>query len=203
MPLPLEEHVRLILIERNRGRRLYEAVTQGWEAFKVKPRRGLWLRRSSSRSMVWEEVAERLIQMEDDDGVEVLPHRDTLSLIFDDEVMLRLKHADVQLVTQNVPTGEALEYDDHDKDLFGRTSLQRVRLCYVLDQFETKLEWVGIAAHYLGRLLWKIELGAEGMAAPVPLLPIDAPEVDTTKLVRFKSTPSADKKNKKKDNGGS
>ena len=77
--------------------------------------------------MVWEEVAARLAQMADDAGVEVLEHRDTLSLIFDNEVMLRLKHADVALVTQNVPTGEAVEYDDHDADLFGRAELQRVR----------------------------------------------------------------------------
>lgn len=201
MPLPLEEHVRLILDERNRGLRLFEAVASGWEAFLVnQPRRGLWRRKSSSRHMVWEEIADRLVQMVDDDGVEVLDHRDTLSLIFDDELMVRLKHADVRLVTQNVPTGEAVEYDDHDVDLFGRSGLQRVRLCYVPNQFETKLDWIGVAAHYRRAFLWKIELGSEGIAAPAPRLPVQTPEVDTTKLVHLKGQPSEENK-KKKDSG--
>lgn len=201
MPLPLEEHVRLILLERERGRRLHEAVCSGWKAFKAnQPRRHLWRRKSSSRHMVWEEVADHLVQMVDDEGVEVLEHRDTLSLIVDDEVMIRLKHADVALVTQNVPTGEAVEYDDHDVDLFERTGLQRVRLCYVLNRYETELTWVGVAAHNLGRFLWKIELGSEGMVAPEPRLPIEAPEIDTTKLARLKSKPPKEDK-KKKDSG--
>ena len=200
MPLPLEEHVRLTLLERDRGRRLYEAVTTGWEAFKVnQPRRGLWRRKSSSRAMVWEEVAARLAEVADDDGVRVLEHRDTLSLIFDNEVMLRLKHADARLFTQNVRTGEAADYDDHDVDLFGWSGLQRVRLCYVLDRFETRLEWVGIAAHRLGRLLWKIELQADGMATHEPSLFIE-PDVDTTKLITIKDPSSSDSK-KKKDSG--
>lgn len=197
MPLPLEDHVRLILLERERGQRLYEAVAKGWEAFTVnQPRRGLWRRKSSSRHMVWEEVAARLVQMTDDDGVKILEHRDTLSLIFDDEVMVRLKHADVQLVTQNVPTGEAVEYDDHDKDLFGLSGLQRVRLCYVLDRYETQVTWIGIAAHHLGRLLWKIELVSEGIAAPMPRFPVPMPEIDTTKFARLKEQPSEEKKKK-------
>jgi hypothetical protein len=201
MPLPLEQHVRMVLLEKNRGQRLYEAVAEGWEAFKRnQPRRGLWIRKSTTRAMVWEEVASRLAALADDDGVEVLDHSDTRSLIFDDEVLVRVKHADVQLVTQNVPTAEAVEYDDHAVDLFGRTGLQRVRLCYILDQFETKLEWVGIAAHHKGRLLWKIELETDGLADSESTLPIDAPEVDTTKLVRIKK--SAEDEKKKKDREG-
>ena len=105
MSLPLEDHVRIILLERERGRRLYEAVSFGWAAFKNNhPRRHLSRRRkSSSRHMFWEEVADRLVQLADDVGVEVLEHRDTLSLIFDNEVMLRLKHADVRLSHKTSP----------------------------------------------------------------------------------------------------
>ncbi len=201
MPLPLEDYVRLILLEQDRGRRLFEAVNSGWASFNLnQPRRHLWMRKSSARHMVWEEVATQLVQMRDDNGVEVLKHRDTLSLIFEGEVMVRLKHADVELVTQNVPTGEAVEYDQHDVDLFGRSGLQRVRLCYVLNRFETELAWVGIAARNEGRFLWKIELGLEGMVAPEARLPMQAPEVDTTKLVRLKGQPSEENK-KKKDSG--
>lgn len=201
MPLPLEERVRDVLAERGRGQRLFDAVVLGWESFKInQPRRGTWRRKSSSRHMVWEEVAGHLAQMGDDPGVKVIDHDDTMSLIFDQEVMVRVKHADTRLVTQNVRTGRAVEYDDHDVSLFGLSGLQRVRLCYVLDQLETRLEWVGIAAHSLGRLLWKIELGAEGLAAPLPRLPMPAPEVDTRRLARVKEQPS--EQDKKKDSEG-
>lgn len=202
MPLPLEEYVRLILSERNRGQRLHEAVRSGWAAFLFnQPRRHLWRRKSSSRHMVWEEVATQLAQLADDDGVEVLEHKDTLSLIIEREVMIRLKHADVALVTQNYPTDEAREYDDHEKDLFGRSGLQRVRLCYVLNEFETDLLWVGIAAHSQGRFLWKIELAPEGMVAPEPRLPIEAVEVDTAKLARLKNVSGKQEKKNKEDRG--
>lgn len=200
MPLPLEDYVRTVLAEGERGQRLFEAVALGWEAFKVnQPRRGTWRRKSSSRNMVWEEVAGHLASLADDPGVEILDHDDTMSVIFDGEIMVRLKHADLRLVTQNVRTGRAVEYDDHEVNLFGRTGLQRVRLCYVLDQFETRLEWVGIAAHSLGRLLWKIELGAEGLSTALPRLPMSAPEIDTRRLARMKEQPS--EQDKKKDDG--
>ena len=200
MPLPLEEHVRLILLEQERGRRLFDAVSDGWAAFNTNyPRRPLWRRKSSARAMMWEEVAAHLVQMDDGRGVRVVEHRDTLSLVLDDEVLVRFKHADTALSTQNVATVEAAKYDDHSVDLFGWSGLQRVRLCYILNQYETELAWVGIAAHNKRQFLWKIELGKAGVEVPPVRLPIEAPEVDTTKLARVKG--KASEEDKKKDNG--
>jgi hypothetical protein len=151
--------------------------------------------------MVWEEVARRLKGIAaEDPGIVVLEHRDTLSLIVDDEVLLRLKHADTALVTQNYPTDEATAFDDHDIDLFGYQGLQRVRLCYVLDQYETTLIWVGIAAHQKGQFLWKIELDDVGAVAAPERLPIEEPETDTARLARLKN--NVEEKKKKKDGDG-
>lgn len=203
MPLPLQDHVRIVLLENERDVMFHKAVTDGWEAFKKQyPQRHRWLRKSSSRHLVWEEVAARLKAIAaTDPGITPIEHQDTLSLVVEDEVLFRLKHADAALTTNNYPTPEAQSFDNHDVDLFDFKGLQRVRLCYVLDQFETNLIWIGIAAHSNGNFLWKIELnGAGAVAAPIKL-PFVEKEVDTAKLARLKKGESGTSDEKKKDNG--
>lgn len=201
MPIPLQDHVRMVLLENERGAKIFAAVVEGWKSYQdLYPQRHRWLRKSSARHMVWEEVARRLRGVASvDHGMTVLEHQDTISLIMDDEVLFRLKHADAALITQNYPTPEAEAYDNHDVDLFGYAGLQRVRLCYVLDKFETNLVWIGIAAHNKGNFLWKIELAEFGAVTASPArLPLEEKEADTAKLARLKDV--AEDKNKKKRN---
>lgn len=195
MPLPLEDHVRAVLLENDRGQRLYEALDDAWSEFINKyPERSSWQRKSASRNLFWECARTKLKQLAiDDKAVEAVEHRDTLSLVIEDEVLFRLKHANSSLMTRNVPTVEATEFDDHDCDLFGRAGLQRVRLCYVLNEFETKIIWIGIAAHDRGRFLWKIELTGRGAERAEPDLLDDlSPEPDTRRLIKTKSKPADD-----------
>lgn len=202
MPLPLEEHVRLVLLENERGVKFHRAIDEGWRAFAdLYPQRHGWIRKSSARHMAWEEIARRLSAVAvSDPGIIPVRHRDTLSLVVEDEVLFRLKHADTALVTQNYPTTEAELFDNHDVDLYGFNGLQRVRLCYVLDQFETKVVWIGVAAHDNGRFLWKIELDGAGAVAAPPVLPFVDSDTDTAKLARLKKS-SDETAKKKKDNG--
>lgn len=202
MPLPLEEHVRQVLLENERGTDIYRAVQDGWKAFQDNyPQRHQWRRKASSRSMVWEEITKRLaVLASSGDGLKLIEHRDTVSLILDDEVLLRLKHADASLITRNYPTDEALAYDDHDVDLYGYEGLQRIKLCYVVDQFERDLIWVGVTASLNGRFLWKIELDDAGAVEAVAKLPLTEPEQNTAKLAKLKGQP-AEKDGKKKNDG--
>lgn len=202
MPLPLEDHVRAVLLENERSVSFYKAVSEGWSAFEENyPLRHRWIRKSSGRHMVWEEVARRLKAVaSNDSGIEVLEHQDTLSLILENEVLIRLKHADASLATQNYPTIEAQAFDDHDVDLFGYSGLQRVRLCYVLNQFESDLVWVGVAAHTKGKFLWKIELDRAGSVAEPARLPLSEEQADTARLARLRHPENGkadDRKNKK------
>ena len=198
MPIPLEEHVRQLLLERDRGVQIYQAVVDGWSAFQERyPQRHQWRRKSSSRAMVWEEIVRRLAEIcAADEGLVLVEHRDTISLVLEDEVLLRLKHADSSLITRNYPTEEAQAFDDHEVDLYGFAGLQRVKLCYVVDQFEQNLIWVGVMASKMGNFLWKIELNDVGaMPAPVTL-PLEEPEIDTAKLAKLKKV-DVDPKTKK------
>jgi hypothetical protein len=95
LPLPLEEHVRIVLLENERGSKIYRAVADGWASYReLYPQRHRWVRKSSARHMVWEEVARRLKSVADaDPGMNIREHQDTLSIIVDDEVLFRVKHA--------------------------------------------------------------------------------------------------------------
>ncbi|MGY9038387.1 MAG: hypothetical protein ACKVLA_11270 [Rhodobacterales bacterium] len=201
MPLPLEEHVRQVLLENDRGLKLFQAASDGWSAFDTGyPQRHQWRRKSTSRAMVWEEVVKRLVAVAaDDQGITVIEHSDTLSLIVDDEVLVRLKHADTGLITRNVPTAEAQDFDNHDVDLYGFSGLQRVKLCYVLDQFESDLIWVGVSASNKGQFLWKIELNDVGAIAAPEMLPFVEAEMNTAKLAKLKSNEAVPGKKKKND----
>jgi len=201
MPLPLEDHVRQVLLENDRGVKFHRAVADGWGAFSDEyPQRNQWRRKSTSRHIVWEEIVKRLVQATaDDPDVVIVEHRDTMSLVVENEVLFRLKHADTSLLTKNYPTEEAQEFDDHSVDLYGFTGLQRVKLCYVPDQYETNLIWTGIAASYEGQFLWKIELDSVGaIEAPVQL-PLAEPEYNTSKLAKLKKSEASMDKKKKND----
>ncbi len=147
--------------------------------------------------MVWEEIVRKLAAVSaSDDGMKLIEHRDTASLVIENEILLRLKHANTALITQNFPTEEAQAYDDHEVDLFGFSGLQRVKLCYVLDEFESSLIWVGVTATQKGKLLWKIELKGEGAALAVSELPLVEIAHDTARLAKLKDDRVAKKQNK-------
>lgn len=201
MPLPLEDHVRQVLLENDRGAKFHRAVRGGWSALAESyPQRHRWRRKSSARHMVWEEIVQRLydIAATDPDVVPV-EHRDTVSLIVENEVLFRLKHADTALITANYPTQEAEDFDNHEIDLYGFKGLQRVKLCYVPDEYETNLIWTGIAATNHGRFLWKIELEDTGAKEAIPRLPFPDHEVDMTRIARLR--PAGDQNQKKSDGG--
>ena len=203
MGIPLEDHVRQILVENDRGARFYDAVTQGWAAAAGYSQRGRWRRKSTLRHIVWEEVTRRLVQVAaDDPHIVPVSHRDTMSLVIRDEVLLRLKHADTALMTNNYPTAEAQNFDKHEVDLYGRSELQRVRLCYVPDEHETNLLWTGVAATSRGRYLWKIELSGAGAVAELPRLPFTEPEADPARIARLRTVPNPKGEERDRDSGG-
>ncbi len=202
MPLPLRDFVQQVLLEKSRAAKIHRAVHRAWKhAVDTYPERGGWIRKASFRGLVWEVAVRELETIgRDDPDFRFVPHRDTVSFVIEDEVLIRFKHADISLSTSTYPTPEAVAFDSHDVDLYGFKGLQRVELCYVTNEFETELVWVGIAARSNGNHLWKIELSDEGVLAPPAQFPAFEEDHDTAKLAKVKpSQPVRDAK-KKKDN---
>ncbi|MDE3809986.1 hypothetical protein I7I49_06790 [Sinorhizobium meliloti] len=198
MPLPLKDYVRQVLLENGRAGKIHNAVRAAWsKAISTYPERAGWQRKSTFRGIVWEAAVRELEAASlGDAGFRTVFHRDTASFILDDAVLFRFKHADVSLATANYPTPEASAFDDHEADLYGFRGLQRVELCYVLDEFEMSIVWIGIAARQQGEHLWSIELNNAGVVTPEAALPFEE-EVDVAKLARLKAQPDHDEKKKK------
>ncbi|HZG28355.1 MAG TPA: hypothetical protein VE079_07835 [Ensifer sp.] len=204
MPLPLKEFVQQVLLENNRASNIHAAVHKAWNtAVNRYPERGSWQRKSTFRALVWEEAIRELNSLGfEDSAFKLVSHRDTASFIIEDAVLFRFKHADVSLATSNYPTSEAVAFDDHDVDLYGYRGLQRVELCYVLDEFENEIIWLGISARANGTWMWKIELNSEGIVPEAELLPLEIEEMDPARLASLKqsSRDSEVEDKKKKDN---
>ncbi|MGE4340473.1 MAG: hypothetical protein AB7E55_31665 [Pigmentiphaga sp.] len=204
MPLPLRDFVQQVLLEKGRASRIHGAVHRAWrQANEEYPQRARWRRKSTFRGLVWEEVIRELSLLSvDDPDFKFVEHRDTASFIIEDAVLFRFKHADISLTTANYPTPEAISFDNHDIDLYGYAGLQRVELCYVLNEFETEVIWIGVSARDKGAHLWKIELNDAGVVVPTAELPLPEPEVDPAKLAKIKHTDQPSVEKKTKDSGG-
>jgi len=121
--------------------------------------------------VILENAVQKLIELlADDPNVQIIPHHDTVSFIFDDAVLVRLKKADMTLRTSNYPTPTAELFDDHKADLFGYTGLQRVEAVYIPNRFDTDIIWTGIVAHDGNADLWHFEF-AEPVTMPTAALP--------------------------------
>ncbi|WP_313606330.1 hypothetical protein [Rhizobium sp.] len=201
MALPLRDYVQQVLIERDRASQIHAAVHNAWQQTKDKyPERGRWVRKSTFRGLMWEAAVRELEKIgHDDPDFSSVFHCDTASFVIEQAVLFRFKHADAALTTANYPTAEAVAFDDHEVDLWGFKGLQRVELCYVLDEFETSVIWVGVAARLHGKFLWKIELDAAGIATPLEG-ELFREDVDASKLARIKR-PADDQDEEKKDRG--
>lgn len=184
MPKPLKEFVQQVLAEHGRGEKIWLAFDYANERVKVLAKATPWRRKGTRRAEFWEAAVDKLIELTmDDPGLVVVEHYDTVSFIFDDAVLVRMKKADITMHTSNYPTLLAELFDDHQEDLFGYTGLQRVEAVYIPNQFETEILWTGIVAHDGDVKLWHYELTAPVTATVTPLpKPVHPPATELAKI---------------------
>ncbi len=171
MPIPDEAHVRRVLTTNGRGAIIRTAVAGAWGAFlEAYPQRA-WFRRKSTRAaLVWEHSVQNAITALDGDaGFKLVPHDDTYSFVFEQSVLVRVKKADLELRSSNYPTMLANLFHVHEADLPGLEDLQRVEAAYVLNQFQTKIDWIGIVARQKKQTLWSFELEGGGVVERLPI----------------------------------
>jgi hypothetical protein len=198
---PLKEYVQQVLAEHGRGEKIRLALEHANDAVKAHPDNAKWRRKGTRRAMFWEAAVDKLIELVGDDpGVQVIEHHDTVSFIFDDAVLVRLKKASMDLRTSNIPTDLAELFHDHQADLFGYQGLQRVEAVYIPNQFETEIVWSGIVARDNDADLWHFEL-AEPVTVPVVKLPVPA-ALPAASMVKIKNQAKPAKR-KKSDGKGS
>ena len=186
MAIPVESEVRSILRKNGRGLAFRNAYFRAWKEFEEKYPDSAWWRRKTTRAhLIWEYAVKFAIDALGDD-VHAVPHHDTVSFIFDDKVLVRIKKADTELKSRNYPTQLALLFHEPRTDLFDCEGHQRVEIVYVLNQFETKIDWIGLVARENSKVLWQFELEHETESAAVlPLFPA-SPARQPADLARLK-----------------
>ncbi len=172
------EDAKQALLKNSRGEALWSALFGAWGEFETNyPDRAWWRRKGTRAAIVWELTVKRAIETLASDAA-VVSHNDTVSLVFDDRLLVRFKKADMELKSRNYPTMAAQLFHEPDADLFGYEGLQRVEVVYVLNQFETKIDWIGIVARNGGSVAWYFEL--ESADAAVSLFPVEVPATEVS-----------------------
>jgi hypothetical protein len=199
LPKPLKEYVQQVLAEHGRGEKIRQAIARANAVVKGMARSPTWRRKGTRRAMFWEEAVDKLIEFTaGDPGLHLVEHHDTISFIFDDAVLVRIKKASISLYTSNYPTPLADLFDDHTVDLFGYVGLQRVEAVYIPNRFDTDIIWSGVVAHDGATELWQFEL-VEPVTVPVAALPPPTPTL-AEDLAKLKDQVK-DAKQKKSDDG--
>jgi hypothetical protein len=192
----LKEFCQQVVAEHERGWKIRQALHFGNDAVNADADHTWWRRKSTRRAIFWENAVNKLVELTaDDPHREVVRHHDTVSFIFDDAVLVRLKKADMALRTSNFPTPQAQLFHEHRKDLFGYSGLQRVEAVYIPNRFETGILWSGVVARENKIHLWHFEL-AEPVLVPVVSIPQPA-QPPAASLARLRDQSKGNKREKK------
>lgn len=171
MSKPLKEFVQQVLAEHNRGEKMRQALEHANTMVNSLAISATFRRKGTRRALFWECAVDKFIELaQGDPGLHVQEHHDTVSFIFDQEILVRFKKADMGLHSSNYPTPTAELFHEHSADLFGFTGLQRVEAVYIPNQFDTGVIWTGIVARDGKRELWNLELTAP-ITTPIATLP--------------------------------
>jgi hypothetical protein len=183
---PSKAFVQQVLAEHGRGEKIRQSLDYANMRVTALAASPTWRRKGTRRAIFWELAVDKLIELtQGDPGLYVHEYHDTVSFIFDDAVLVRIKKADMGLHSSNYPTPTAELFHEHDADLFGFKGLQRVEAVYVPNRFDTDIIWSGVVARNGHAELWHFELTPPAvMPTAVLPAPVQAP---TTELAKIKN----------------
>lgn len=194
MSKPLKEFVQQVLAEHDRGEYLRQAMVYADGMVQALAVSKICRRKGTRRALFWEFAVDKFIELsQGDPGLHVQEHHDTVSFIFDQEILVRFKKADSGLHSSNYPTPTAELFHEHEADLFGFTGLQRVEAVYVPNHFDTGIIWTGVVARDGHRELWHMELTEPATTSVATLPPVVSSSADDLATLKNHAK-NADKK---------
>jgi hypothetical protein len=117
-------------------------------------------------------------------------------LLVGDNIFIRMKKADENLMSRNYPTKSALSYVDQSKDMFG--GLVRLELVYQLGAYGTKIERIALLQRHKSKIVWHIDLLDSG-AAIQEVLPFAQPPAPEGSAAQRVLKPKRKSKKEEKD----
>lgn len=191
MSLPVEAEVRSFLAPYQQP--LVELARDAWKAWMDSPYVGRWRCGRSRANFVWEEIVDRALAFfESNSDVYAFKEQQTYQFLVREQVLFRFKKGDDHGLSANYPTQHALDFHDHDVNIFGLPEIQRVEVVYKLNKLETMIDDLLVVARDGDRVLWAYSLmeGDEGvMPLPIPLSPA-TPSVGGAGVVRAVVAPT-------------
>ncbi len=196
MPIPNEAAVRPVLDEiRNQ---IVSAIRKAWGDWLASGHVGVWRYKRSRANFVWEQIIEHAhAALLDHDAVHIIDRNETMKFLVRDEVLFRFKKADNAGRTSNVATQLALDFHNHERNLFELPEVQRVEVVYKLDHLEMEIEDVCVVARNGDVIAWEYSLpDVSDAVVPLPM-PEPEPERPAATIVKLKG--AADDRKKPQD----
>ncbi len=174
MSVPTYDEARRLLNPDREGR-LFRAILTAWDDWHDCPARGDYSRWPRTRAnMVFERVAARLQEeFGSDTGVQCVFMDETIKVVIEDSIVLRVKKANALGLGQNIQTQAVLDFVDAQPDLPGMSGLGKLEVVYVLNDLQTRIAAVQVHARDGEMKLYSYAIGAASEGATI--LPFPSP----------------------------
>lgn len=164
-------------------------MRSAWQDWLKSSYSGKWRCKRSRANFVWEQIIDRAHQaFSSHPAVHILQGHETYQFLIEDRVLFRFKKGDEQGLTANIPTQHAMAFHDHEVDLFGLPSIQRVDIVYRLNRLETDIMDFLVVARNGDDLMWSYSLIDQQDSIvtlpPTPTSPPDSPQPRTVHVRR-------------------
>jgi hypothetical protein len=194
MAIPTHDEARAI-ISPKREEKIVWAFSSAWSDWEGCPDRTRYSRWPRTRAnMVFERLAERLQEaLGDDDGVKFHFQDETIKVVFDDQIVARVKKANGLGLGQNIQTAAVTRFVEAQSDIDGFGAHKKIEIVYFLNLLQTAISSV-VAQARDGEMqiwVWTLGKGAEGAEiVPFPLPdPPRRPALDVAdEIVRARPT---------------
>ena len=169
MPMADEQAVRAVLAKYETV--LFTAFHGGWDDWRALPLGGRLLFPARSRAcIVYDFIVQRaMAALVDDKAVRIVRRDETVKFIFADIVVVRFKKANDSGLGSNIRTQATLGFVDPQQELPGMPDMHKVEMVYVLNDLQTRIDQVLVAARDNDVCLWNYEIAPAGGAAIIPL----------------------------------
>jgi hypothetical protein len=126
--------------------------------------------------MVFERLADHLQeQFADDPGVRFVFRDETIKIVFDEYIVVRVKKANAFGVGQNIETGAITQFIEAQLEIDGLAGLLKVEIVYVLNRLQTAMRSIVAHARDGDMQLWVWTLGEGATGAEIVPFPLPPP----------------------------
>lgn len=180
MPVPTHDEARDILTP-ERERKLVQAFLDAWDDWYTCPFRVAYSRWPRTRAnMVFERLADRLQeQFADDIAVRFVFRHETIKIVFDEFIVVRVKKANSLGVGQNIETAATAQFVDAQMEIDGLAGLKKVEVVYALNRLQTAIRSIVAHAHDGDMQIWVWTLGQGAAGAEIVPFPLPSPPPPT------------------------